>query len=164
MLCRFAFGCLILATPCWANCIAFTQASQYIGETKCVSGTVTRIERSKEGAHYLNFCDEQGACPFAAVILPADLRHIGDVRKLEGKPVEVHGDVRGYEGGTQIVVSEPRQLKGSGASIPPLPKHYDVEQRGHYSAGTFSHPKSGRSTGKKRQVPKLPMDLPEDQE
>lgn len=153
---------LMLPAAGFATCIPFTQAGQHIGETRCISGSVARVERGKEGAHYLNFCDESGACPFAAVILAADLRHIGDVRKLEGKPVEVHGDVKGYEGHAQITVSEARQLKGAGSAIPPLPKHYDVEQHGHYSAGTFSHPQASRSAGKKRQLPRLPMNLPEE--
>jgi hypothetical protein len=157
-------GWLITSGVSFASCIPFTQAAQHIGETKCISGVVARVNRSKEGLHYLNFCDEKGACPFAAVIRADDLRHVGDVRGLQGKAVEVHGDVRGSEGGAQILVSESRQLKGAGATIPPLPRHYDVEQRGHYSAGTFSHPQSGRSTGKKRQLPKLPADLPEDRE
>ena len=145
-----------------AACISFTEAGQHIGETKCVRGTVAQVEKGKEGVHYLTFCESSGACPFAAVIFPADLRHVGDVRQLKGKSVEVHGDVQGYNGRTEIVVSEARQLKGEAVSIPPLPKHYDVEQRGRYSAGTFSHPKPGRSTSKKRQLPTLPMDLPED--
>jgi hypothetical protein len=76
--------------------------------------------------------------------------------------VEVHGDVQGYNGRAEIVVSESRQLRGQAANIPPMPKKYDVETRGRYSAGTFSHPKAARSTSKKRQLPTLPMDLPED--
>jgi hypothetical protein len=145
-----------------AGCIPFSEAGKHIGETKCVRGTVAHVERSKEGAQYLTFCEGSGVCPFAAVIFAADLRHIGDVRQLQGKSVEVHGDVQGYDGRAQIVVSESRQLKGEAANLPPMPKHYDVETRGHYSAGIFSHPKAARSTSKKRQLPTLPVDLPED--
>jgi len=145
-----------------AACIPFAEAARHVGETRCIQGKVAHIEHSQQGTHYLAFCDESGACPFAAVIFPSDLRHIGDVRGLQGKTIEVHGEVRGYQDHTEIVVSEARQLKGEAASMPPLPKHYDVEQRGRYSAGTFSRPKTGKSTGRKRQTPKLPMDLPED--
>jgi hypothetical protein len=145
-----------------AACIPFTEASQHIGETKCVRGKIARVEQGKEGVRYLSFCEESGACPFAAVIFPDDLRHIGDVRQLQGRTVEVHGDVQGYNGRAEIVVSESRQLKGEWVNIPPMPKHYDVETRGRYSAGTFSHPKAARSTSKKRQLPTLPLEIPED--
>lgn len=33
-----------------------------------------------------------------------------------------------------------------------MPKGYDVEKKGRYSAGKFSHPKSGRKPKKKRQI------------
>ncbi len=155
---------LILLCPglTLAACISPNQAAKHIGETKCVSGKVTRIERDSDGANHLEFCQEDGrSCSFAAVIFPEDLRHIGDVRQLQGKFVEVHGDVKDYEGGTQIVVSDAWQLKGEASSIPPLPKTYNVEKKGHYSAGIFSHPKT-YSTTKKRQTAKMPVIIPDD--
>ena len=154
---------LLFHAPAGAACIPFTEARQHIGETKCVRGKVAHVQEGKDGVHYLTFCEGSGSCPFAAVIFPADLRHLGDVRQLQGKSVEMHGDVQGYNGRAEIVVSESRQLKGEAANIPPLPKHYDVETRGTYSAGSFSHPKAARATTKK-QLPTLPMDLPEDPE
>jgi hypothetical protein len=154
---------LIFPALSGAACIPFTQAGQHIGETKCVRGTVTRVGQAKNGVRYLAFCEGSGACPFAAVIYPADLRHVGDVRQLKGKFVEVHGDVEGYNGRAQIVVSESRQLRGEAAKLPPMPKQYDVETRGRYSAGTFSHPKAATAYQKK-QLPTLPMDLPDDPE
>ena len=59
-------------------------------------------------------------------------------------------------------LEEYRQLSGSTARIPPLPKNYDVEKKGRYSAGTFSHPKAARKPSKKRQTAKLPVEIPED--
>jgi hypothetical protein len=152
---------LFCPAPARAACISPNQAAKHIGETKCVSGKVTRIEQDNDGAHYLEFCEDSKNCPFAAVIFPEDLRHIGDVRQLQGKFVEVHGDVKDYEGGTQIVVSDSWQLKGEASSIPPLPKTYDVEKKGHYSAGVFSHPKTYPTT-KKRQTAKMPIIIPDD--
>jgi hypothetical protein len=145
-----------------AACISPNQAAKHVGETKCVSGKVTRIEQDDNGAHYLQFCQEDAkGCSFVAVIFPKDLRHIGDVRQLQGKFVEVHGDVKDYGGGTQIVVSDAWQLKGEATSIPPLPKTYDVEKKGHYSAGVFSHPRTYATT-KKRQTAKMPVIIPDD--
>ena len=60
---------------------------------------VKAFEQGADGVHYLDFCKEPRGCSFTAVIFPGDLRHVGDVRKLEGKSVEVHGDVKEYDGG-----------------------------------------------------------------
>ena len=145
-----------------AACISPDQAVRHVGETKCVSGTVTRIVQRSDGAHFLEFCGKDGtSCPFAAVVFSEDLRHIGDVRQLQGKVVEVHGEVNEYDGRPQIVVSESWQLKGEASSIPPLPKAYDVEKKGHHSSGIFSHPKT-YSTTKKRQTAKMPIIIPDD--
>ena len=154
---------LILLIPSLmpAACISPKEARKYVGETKCVAGKVVRVVQGDEGVRSLQFCETTDACSFTAVIFPEDLRHIGDVRQLEGKFVEVHGGVQEYEGGTEIIVSESRQLRGEAASIPPLPKAYDVEKKGHYSAGIFSHPKT-YSTSKKRQPAKMPINIPED--
>jgi hypothetical protein len=159
LLCSLILVCPVVSR---AACISPNQAAKHIGETKCVSGKVTRIEQGNDGANYLEFCEEDSKkCSFAAVIFPEDLRHIGDVRQLKGKFVEVHGEMKQYDGGTEIVVSDSWQLKGEGSAIPPLPKNYDVEKKGHYSAGIFSHPKT-YSTTKKRQPATLPVNIPDD--
>jgi hypothetical protein len=160
----FLLFSLILLCPAFtrAACISPNQAAKHIGETKCVSGKVTRIEQDNNGAHYLQFCQEDSKnCSFAAVIFPEDLRHIGDVRQLQGKFIEVHGDMKEYNGGAEIVVSDAWQLKGEASSIPPLPKTYDVEKKGHYSAGVFSRPTTYATT-KKRQPAKMPVIVPDD--
>ncbi len=46
--------------------------------------------------------------------------------------------------------------------LPPLPKCFDVEQRGHFSAGSFRTKKSRGTTKKKG--PTLPAEIPEDVE
>jgi hypothetical protein len=152
-----------LPNSCAADCIPFHEAGKHIGETKCVSGRIMRVEQGSKGVHYLDFCEDYHACPFTAVIFASDLKHIGDVRQLQGKTVEIHGDVKEYDGRAEIIVSESWQLGGSASRIPPLPKNYDVEQRGRYSAGIFSHPKT-YSTTKKRQPAKLPINVPQDPE
>jgi hypothetical protein len=32
------------------------------------------------------------------VVFPSNLRHVGDVRQLQGKVVEIHGPVKLYDG------------------------------------------------------------------
>ena len=37
----------------------------------------------------------------------------------------------------EIILRHSRQLKGRSAKLPPLPKTYDADRRGRYSAGRF---------------------------
>jgi hypothetical protein len=157
-------GLVLSSSLIRSECIPFDQARQHVGETRCITGKVQRIEQGLKGVHYLDFCEDYRLCPFTAVIFPSDLKSVGDVRQLQGRVVEIHGAVKEYDGRAEIVLQEARQLGGAGVSIPPLPKNYDVEKHGHFSAGKFSHPKAKRKTSKKRERAKLPIEVPEDDE
>jgi hypothetical protein len=154
---------MLLATYAWSDCIAVPEAKKHIGEVKCVAGVVVRVKQGARGAHFLDFCDDFRLCPFTVVIFPKDLKSVGDVRQLQGRLVEIHGQVKEYDGRAEIILEEYRQLSGAGARIPPLPKNYDVEKKGRYSAGTFSHPKAKRKTTK-RQPAEVITQSPEDPE
>lgn len=54
---------------------------------------------------------------------------------LEGHSIEIRGAVKLYDGRAEIILNRISQITGGAAMIPPLPKNYDVENRGHYSAG-----------------------------
>jgi len=118
-----------------SDCIPIGEASQHVGETKCVTGKVLRVKVSATGVHFLDFCEDQLACPFTVVIFSHDLKDVGDVRGLTGRTIEIHGPVKLYDGRAEIVLNRISQITGGAALIPPLPKTYDVENRGHYSAG-----------------------------
>ena len=87
------------------------------------------------------------------VIFARDLKRIGDVRYLQGKQIEVHGKIQEYDGRAEIILSRYQQLRGDAARIPPLPKDYDVEKRGRYSAGSFSRPHTGKPPRKRNRAP-----------
>jgi hypothetical protein len=152
---------VLLTGLAWSDCLPFTEAKKHVGEIKCVTGMVVRVKQGARGVHFLDFCDDFRLCPFTVVVFPGDLKSVGDVRQLQGRMVEIRGQVKEYDGRAEIVLEESRQLGGAGARIPPLPKNYDVEKKGHYSAGTFSHPKAKRKTTKK-QVPDVITQAPED--
>ena len=118
-----------------SDCIPIHEASQHVGETKCVTGKVLRVKVGAKGVHFLDFCEDQMACPFTVVVFPSDLKDVGDVRRLDGRTIEIHGAVKLYDGRAEIILNRISQIAGGAAMIPPLPKNYDVENRGHYSAG-----------------------------
>ena len=149
---------------CPADCLPIDQARSHIGETQCVTGKVLRVKQGSRGVTFFDFCEDFRVCPFTVVIFPVHLKDIGDVRQLANKVIEVHGPVKAYDGRAEIVVEQLRQLGGEGANIPKLPKDYDVERKGKYSAGSFSLPKATRTTAKKRQTPTLPVEIPGDEQ
>jgi hypothetical protein len=102
---------------------------------KCVTGKVQRVKVGARGVHFLDFCEDQAACPFSVVVFPSDLKDVGDVRRLAGRTIEIRGPVKLYDGRAEIILNHVSQLTGGSTLIPPLPKNYDVEKQGHYSAG-----------------------------
>jgi hypothetical protein len=131
-----AFAALWLPALSYASdCIPLNQASQHVGETKCVSGKVLRVKIGSKGVRFLDFCEDQMACPFTVVVFPHDLKDVGDVRRLAGRMIEIKGPVKLYDGRAEIILNHVSQITGGAALVPPLPKNYDVENRGHYSAG-----------------------------
>jgi hypothetical protein len=118
-----------------SDCIPMQQASQHVGETKCITGKVLRVKVGTKGVHFLDFCEDQAACPFSVVVFPHDLKDVGDVRRLTGRTIEINGRVKLYDGRPEIILSRVNQISSGALLIPPLPKNYDVEKQGHYSAG-----------------------------
>src|SRR5579862_5105366 len=129
-----------------ADCIPIHEAGQHVGETKCVTGKVLRVKVGKKNVHFLDFCEDQMACPFTVVIFSYHLKDIGDVRRLAGRTIEIHGAVKLYDGHSEIILNHISQITGGAALIPPLPKNYDVENRGHYSAGHLYPSKKPKKT------------------
>jgi hypothetical protein len=161
--CFLLVASVMLTTAAWSDCLPFSEARKHVGEIRCIAGTVVRVKQGAGGVHFLDFCDDFRLCPFTVVIFSGDLKSVGDVRQLQGRMIEIHGKVKEYDGRAEVVLEEYRQLSGAGARIPPLPKNYDVEKKGRYSAGTFSHAKAKRKTSR-RQPPDVATQAPEDPE
>lgn len=129
-----------LAQLCSSACIPFDQARHHIGETQCVTGKIVRVEAGAKGVHYLDFCEDYRLCSFSVVVFSYDLRNVGDVRELASKVVEIHGEVKEYDDRAEIILESRKRLGGEGASLPPMPKNFAVEQHGNFSPGQFRAP------------------------
>jgi hypothetical protein len=134
------------------DCISIEQAAKQVGSNACVTGKVLKVGRSKSGTTFLDFCEDVKACPFVVVIFARDLRDVGDVKQLEGKTIEVGGKIEEYNGRAEIILKDVKQLRGEAASIPALPKNYDVEKHGNFSA-TSSLPSSTKKAATKPKKP-----------
>jgi DNA/RNA endonuclease YhcR with UshA esterase domain len=132
------------------DCVSFAEARKHVGTTQCVSGTVVHVEDGSNGVTFLNFCQDHQTCPFTVVVFPADLSKVGDLRQLEGRQIEIKGTIQDYDGRAEIILRHTQQLGESAfVVVPPVPTDYDVERRGHYSAGRYSHPKAKKTHRKK---------------
>ncbi len=135
------------------ECSPFTEAKKHIGQKSCVRGQVLRVEHNAEGMTYLNFCEDSRACPFNVVVFAEDLHHVGALETLVGRTIEINGKVRDYDGHAEIVLQDSAQLGGEFKRLPPVPKEFDVEQQGKFSAGTFHAPKNHKPSRKKAKLP-----------
>ena len=144
---RFALLTLLVSSALSASdCLPIHETREHIGETKCVVGRVVRVKLGEKGVHFLDFCEDQIACPFTVVVFSHDLKDVGDVRRLAGRDIEIRGALKLYDGRPEIILNRISQIKGGAAMIPPLPKSYDVENRGHFSAGRLYPSKKPKKT------------------
>jgi hypothetical protein len=129
------------------------EAGEHIGAHRCVTGKVLHVKRGERGVHFFGFRADYRTCPFTVVVFASDLKQVGDVQQLEGRQIEIEGEIKSYDGRAEIVLQRVSQLRRDAARIPPLPKEYDVERHGKYSAGTFRYPKQSKSASRKKQSP-----------
>jgi hypothetical protein len=152
---------VLLPSITFATSIPFDQARNHLDETQCVTGKVIRVQEGADGVHYLDFCEDYRLCTFTVVVFPHDLKKIGDVRQLAGKVVEITGEIKDYDERAEIVLASAKQLNDRLPRLlpsQPLPKSFDVEQRGHFRAGS-SRPPRRRTNRKKKEIPNLPADV-----
>lgn len=143
------------------DCLSITEARKHMGKTNCVSGTVVRVEEGNRGVTYLDFCADYHSCPFTVIVFRSDLRKVGDVRQLQGRVVSIKGTIEEYENRAEIVLRHPQQLGDSAKLLTAIPKDYDVERQGHYSAGSPRLPKAAKAKHT-RQGPPVSLEDPEE--
>jgi len=144
---------VICSHALFASCLPFDQARNHLGETQCVTGKVVRVKEGNRGVRFLDFCEDYRLCTFTVVVFPYDLKKIGDIRQLAGKMIEIRGEIKEYDDRAEIILESSKQLGGEAVMLSPLPKNFDVEERGHFSAGSFRASKSRNIKRKKKGVP-----------
>src|SRR5271169_740502 len=150
------------AHPSPQNCLPIAEASKHVRKQTCVTGTVIRVEEGSHGVTFLDFCPEYRNCPFTVVVFPGDLRRIGNVHQLQGRVVKIQGRIEEYDDRAEIILRHAQQLGENGKLLTAIPKEYDVEKRGHFSAGTFRAAKAKKAT-RKAQGPPVSIIDPEEQ-
>ena len=83
-----------------------------VGKNGCVAGLVLRVYTARTGNTFLDFCQDYRTCPFTSVIFSADKGKFGNLESLQGKRVEIRGNVVTYAGHAEIIIHDPHQVRG----------------------------------------------------
>jgi hypothetical protein len=93
-------------------CADIRNAGPMVGKNGCVAGLVLRVYTARTGNTFLDFCQDYRTCPFTSVIFSADKGKFGNLESLQGKRVEIRGNVVTYQGHAEIIVHDPQQVRG----------------------------------------------------
>ncbi len=102
---------LALSVGAQAETIAPSEAAHYVGREATIAGVVRQVSRSNGGTTFINFGGRFPNHVFYAVIFANRASAFPDVFDLEGRSVEITGDIQLYKGKPQIIVSTPGQIQ-----------------------------------------------------
>jgi hypothetical protein len=94
-------------------CVDIRNAEPLEGKSGCVAGLVLRVYSSRAGNTFLDFCQDYRSCPFTSVIFASDKAKFGDLESLQGKRVEIRGDVVAFQGRSEIIIHDPQQVRSA---------------------------------------------------
>jgi hypothetical protein len=94
-----------------AACVDIRNAATLEGKRGCVGGLILRVYTARSGNSFLDFCQDYRTCPFTSVIFSKDQAKFGDLASLQGKRVEIQGDVVAYQGRAEIILHDPQQVR-----------------------------------------------------
>jgi len=139
-----------------AECVPFQDAKTLEGKPGCVTGKVLKVAQSQTGNWYLDFCQNYRECPFTVYVPRGDAQKVGDLRPLEGQQVEIYGKIQQYNGRSEIILKDKRQLDGEKSKyVPPDDDHrlsyrdeHDASMHGpphHHLGGGSQHAKAAKT-------------------
>lgn len=126
--------CLFACGLARAECVPMDQAKNLEGKPGCVTGKVLKVSQSQSGNQYLDFCTNYRECPFTVYIPRADADKLGNLKPLEGQQVEIYGKIQQYNGRTEIILRDKRQLEGEKKKYVPPDEERRLSSRNEHSA------------------------------
>ena len=90
--------------------ISAAEAEKHFQETVIVTGKVAQVS-IRPNLVYLNLDRKYPDTPMNCVIFARATNQIGDLKKIEGKQVEIKGKVEEYQDKAQIILNSTNQLK-----------------------------------------------------
>lgn len=96
-----------------AGIFDISEASEHVGQTASIRGTLVNAHTSASGTVFLDFCRQYRSCPFSAVIFADDAKQFGDLSKFAGKEVVLSGKISSYQSRAEIILRSPGQIRES---------------------------------------------------
>ncbi len=93
------------------GCVDFHDAGSHTGENGCVEGRILRVFTARSGSTFLDFCQDYRNCPFGSVIFASDRTRFGNLGSLEGRRVQIAGEITTYNGRAEIIIRDPKQIR-----------------------------------------------------
>jgi len=93
------------------GCLNIRDAGLHTGENTCVEGRVLRVFTSRSGSTFLDFCEDYHHCPFTSVIFASDRSRFGNLGSLQGREIDILGEIKTYNGRAEIVIQDPKQIR-----------------------------------------------------
>jgi hypothetical protein len=94
-------------------CEDIRNAASVVGKSGCITGLVLRVYTARTGNTFLDFCPDYRTCPFTSVVFASDQGKFGNLQSLQGKRVEIRGDVVTYQGRAEIILHDPQQVRSA---------------------------------------------------
>jgi DNA/RNA endonuclease YhcR with UshA esterase domain len=106
--------------------ISAVEAEKHYDETVIVTGKVAQVS-IRPKLTYINLDKKYPQTPMYCVVFARATNQFGDLKKLEGKDIEVKGKIEEYQSKAQIILNSSNQLtvieKPAGASESASAKH-----------------------------------------
>ena len=93
------------------GCVDIRDAGSHTGENACVEGRVLRVFTARSGSTFFDFCQDYHNCPFGTVIFSSDRSRFGNLGSLEGRKVQIAGEITTYNGRAEIIIHDPKQIR-----------------------------------------------------
>jgi len=144
--------CLLLAIACCAataaaECVPLTELHAKKGDAVCITATVLKVNQSRAGNWFLDFCENYRQCPFSVFVSEKDAAGFGDLHRLQGQEVTIYGRIREYNGKPEIILRDKRQLEGEKLKfLPPEDEPKGIAANQDFDAshhGPHHHPWHG---------------------
>lgn len=112
LFCQTVSGAQKWLNPSDPNVIPYTQANNYVGQSKIVEGTIVYTYVSKSGNVFLDFHNPYKGY-FYAVIFPSDTKNFNSAPAsfYLNKEVRISGKIQLYNGDPEIIVNTPAEIE-----------------------------------------------------
>lgn len=90
--------------------IDYTQAPNYIGKNALVKGTIVRVNTSRKGTVFFDYCSDYKSCPFTAVVFSSNSSNFNNLSSYEGKTLTIKGFIKTYQGRAEIILDNQNQI------------------------------------------------------